>query len=87
VPQIGATIEEMQTLQAKFAAEAETVTTLRATIQSQIDGTWWVGPAAERFKGDWAGNFSPMLQQLSAALTELSTEVQRRAAAIEQAGG
>jgi len=86
MPQIGATIEEMQALQAKFASESETVNALRGTISSQVEGTWWVGPAAERFKGDWNGQYSPMLQRLSVALQELSREVQQRSQAIQSAG-
>ncbi len=87
MPQIGATIEEMQTLQAKFASESESVNSLRSTISSQVEGTWWVGPAAERFKGEWNGQFSPMLSRLAVALQDCSREVQQRTQAIQTAGG
>jgi uncharacterized protein YukE len=86
MPQIGATIEEMTTLQSTFSREAEDVTRLRSAITSQVGTTWWVGPAAERFKAQWDGEFAPMLDRLSQSLTECSQEVQRRSSAIQAAG-
>jgi len=84
--QIGAEIGEMQTLQATFTREAGTVQQLTSAISGQVGSTWWVGPAAERFKAQWEGEFRPMLLQLQQALQESSAEVQRRASAIEAAG-
>ena len=86
MPQIGATIEEMQTLQAAFTREAGTVDQLSSAISGQVTGTWWVGPAADRFKSEWEGEFKPMLARLSAALNECSQEVARRSEAIAAAG-
>lgn len=86
MPQIGATIEEMQALQAAFTRESATVEQLTSAISGQVGGTWWVGPAAERFKGQWEGEFKPMLMQLQQSLVECSQEVQRRSQAISQAG-
>ncbi|HEV7753845.1 MAG TPA: WXG100 family type VII secretion target [Baekduia sp.] len=86
MPQIGATIEEMQTLQAAFTRESGTVDQLSSSISGQVGSTWWVGPAADRFKSEWEGEFKPMLARLSAALTECSQEVSRRAEAISAAG-
>lgn len=86
MPQIGATIEDMQSLQATFTREAGTVEQLTASISGQVGNTWWVGPAAERFKSQWEGEFKPMLSQLQMSLQECSSEVQRRAEAIAAAG-
>jgi WXG100 family type VII secretion target len=86
MPQIGATIEEMQSLQATFVRESATVEQLTAAISGQVGSTWWVGPAAERFKSEWEGEFKPMLARLSQQLQECSQEVSRRADAISAAG-
>jgi uncharacterized protein YukE len=86
MPQIGATIEEMNALQAAFRRESTTVATLTNSISSQVSSTWWVGPAAERFRGTWEGEFRPMLARLQAELDNCSVEVGNRAAAITQAG-
>jgi uncharacterized protein YukE len=84
--QIGATIEEMQQLQATFTRESGTVQQLTTVISGQVGNTWWVGPAAERFKSQWEGEFRPMLGRLEASLQECSAEVQRRSQAIQEAG-
>jgi WXG100 family type VII secretion target len=86
MPQIGGTIEQMQSLQATFTREAGSVQELTSTISGQVGSTWWVGPAADRFKSQWDGEFRPMLQQLQQALQECSAEVQRRAQALVEAG-
>jgi uncharacterized protein YukE len=86
MPQIGATIEEMQQLQATFTRESANVAELTSTVSSQVGSTWWVGPAAERFKGQWDGEFRPMLQRLQQALDACSHEVQQRSSAIQAAG-
>jgi uncharacterized protein YukE len=77
--QIGATIEEMHQLQSTFSCEA-------TAVSGQVGNTWWVGPAAERFKSQWEGESRPMLAQLQNALQECSAEVQRRSQAIQEAG-
>lgn len=84
--QIGATIEEMHQLQSTFTRESGTVQQLTSAISGQVGNTWWVGPAAERFKSQWEGEFRPMLNQLQNALQECSAEVQRRSQAIQEAG-
>ena len=86
MPQIGATIEEMQQLQSTFIRESANVAELTSTLSSQVGSTWWVGPAAERFKGQWDGEFRPMLQRLQQALDACSHEVQQRSNAIQAAG-
>jgi uncharacterized protein YukE len=86
MPQIGATIEEMTALQAAFNRESATVANLTNSISSQVSGTWWVGPAAERFRGSWDGEFRPMLARLQAELDACAVEVSNRAQAISQAG-
>jgi WXG100 family type VII secretion target len=86
MPQLGATPEEMQTLQAAFTRESGTVDQLAATISSQLASTWWVGPAGDRFRSEWEGEFKPMLARLSTALQECAAEVGQRSAAFESAG-
>lgn len=86
MPQIGATIEEMHALQAAFSRESATVAGLTSSISSQVGNTWWVGPAADRFRGTWEGEFRPMLARLQAELEQCSNEVSNRAQALAEAG-
>ncbi len=84
--QIGATIEEMHALQAAFMRESGTVEQLSSAISGQVGNTWWVGPAAERFRGQWEGEFRPMLQALQTSLQDCSQEIARRTEAMQAAG-
>jgi WXG100 family type VII secretion target len=85
--QIGGSTEEMRQLQAAFSREAGTVQQLAGAITAQVGATWWVGPAADRFREQWAAEFRPMLTQLQEALAASSQEVGRHAEALMQAGG
>jgi uncharacterized protein YukE len=84
--QIGAEIGQMQSLQSTFTRESANVAELTSTLTAQVGQTWWVGPAAERFKGQWESEFRPMLQRLQESLDACSQEVQQRSHAIEAAG-
>jgi len=85
--QIGGSIEEMRQLQTAFAREASSVGQLAGTVTSQVSSTWWVGPAADRFRDQWTAEFRPMLLQLQEALNNSSQEIGRHAEALMQAGG
>ena len=84
--QIGGELEQMQVLKGTFDRESANVRELLATVRGQLDNTWWVGPAAERFRGAWAGEFEPMLNRLAESLDEAGIEVQRRRDALDAAG-
>jgi uncharacterized protein YukE len=84
--QIGAEMEQLQQLQQVFQQKAAAIDELKSAIDGQVGGTWWVGPAADRFRDQWNGSFKPNLTQLQQALTEASAEVQRRHAALQAAG-
>ena len=83
---IGAEMGQLQSLGRSFVRESQTVAQLTAAISGQVQSTWWKGPAAERFRASWEGEFAPTLRRLEAALLEASQEVDRRHAALLQAG-
>jgi WXG100 family type VII secretion target len=86
VSTIGAEMGQLQTLGQSFTRESQTVAQLTAAIGSQVNSTWWKGPASDRFRSAWEGEFAPTLRRLEAALQEASTEVNRRHSALLQAG-
>ena len=86
MPQIGAEMEQLDQLRQIFTQKASEIEQLKSAIDGQVNGTWWVGPAADRFKAEWAGSFKPNLTNLQSALTEASAEVGRRHAALQAAG-
>jgi WXG100 family type VII secretion target len=84
--QIGAELTQMQALQRTFEKNANETANLMGSIRSQLDGTDWKGPAADRFRNAWKGEFEPALKKLQDALTEAGQEVKRRHDALQQAG-
>lgn len=83
---IGADMGQLQSLKGTFDRESGTVAQLTGTITSQVGATQWQGPAADRFRQAWEGEFAPTLRRLEQALQEASAEVQRRHEALLQAG-
>ena len=83
---IGAEMGQLQQLGQRFMSESQTVAQLTSTISSQVNSTWWKGPAADRFRGSWESEFAPTLRRLEAALQQASGEINKRHEALTQAG-
>lgn len=83
---VGAELPQMQQLKRTFDKHTREVNALMASINRQVDATWWEGPAAKRFRDAWRSEFQPALRKLETALGQASTEVQRRHDAIQRAG-
>jgi uncharacterized protein YukE len=86
MPQIGGNIEQMQSLNQQFNKQAEQVDALIAAISGQLDNTWWIGPRAEAFKGEWGQKFVPTLKQLRDALRAAGQDVKTTAERLQAAG-
>lgn len=84
--QIGADIQQLEQLTRQFNTQAGQVDALIAAINNQIGGTWWVGPKAEKFKGQWNQEFVPTLKKLSEALRTAGQDVATTAQRIQAAG-
>ena len=84
--QIGAEMEQLDQLRQVFTQKASEIEQLMSAIDGQVGGTWWVGPAADRFRDQWNGSFKPNLRNLQSALTDASGEVARRHSALQAAG-
>jgi hypothetical protein len=86
MPAIGAEIDQLTSLKSCFDTQASNVNELTSQVRNQLAGTVWQGPASDRFRNAWAGEFEPMLKKLSTALVESGMEVARRREALVQAG-
>ena len=84
---LGANPEEMTVLHGRFTSSAGKVADLTARIQATVSSTTWTGPAAERFRGQWEGEFRSALTSLQAALEDNASFVRQRLDAIQQATG
>ena len=69
-----------------YAASKAAVHAYSEALRAQLDGTSWQGPAADRFRQAWEGEFEPNLAKLRTALQDAATEVARRRDALIQAG-
>ena len=83
---IGGEIEQLAQLKATFDRESKTVEDLTRVIRGQLQTTAWEGPAAERFRSMWSGEFEVSLRKLQQALVDAGAEVSRRQTALLQAG-
>ena len=84
--QVGGNLEQLTSLKGKFNTEAQDVQRLIASVSSALEATWWVGPAAERFKDAWRTEYVSALKKLDQALQEAGREVGNREQALRDAG-
>jgi uncharacterized protein YukE len=85
--QMGADLEQLGVLREVLLRQSAAIEELAGTLRTQLTGTTWHGPAAERFRGAWSSEFEPSLRRLQSALQEAGAEVGRRRDALLQAGG
>jgi uncharacterized protein YukE len=83
---IGAGIEELASLKARFETEQQTIEGLKSGIDGQLGSVYWEGPAAERFRDSWSGDYRPALDRLFASLGEAAAEIENRRQRLEAAG-
>lgn len=83
---IGGELGQLDALRVSFERQARAVEELGAAIRGDLGNTWWMGPAADRFRHNWEGEFEPSLRRLQAALQEAGAEVARRREALDRAG-
>ena len=81
---LGGDIEGMERLQGQLRQKGEHVQSLRSELTNIVQSTYWEGPAANRFKSEWNGQYSQSLQRLEQLLVDLGQEVQRRKDALVQ---
>ena len=84
---MGADLEQLGALREVLLRQSTVIEELSSTLRTQLSGTSWHGPAAERLRGAWASEFEPSLRRLQSALQEAGPEVGRRRDALLQAGG
>jgi hypothetical protein len=67
--------------------QSEAVRHVSATITSVLQGTTWVGPARDRFEGDWNGSFRVALDRLRDALDMAGRDCVARSVELERVMG
>lgn len=81
----GGDLGALDNLNTTFVREAGEVERLIASISGTLASTPWTGPASDRFRSDWEGQYVPMLRSLTQSLNQSAEVVRNRRTAIEQA--
>ena len=58
---------------------AQDLGSMVSDISALVDEVLWIGPAAQRFKGDWDGSLRPELSAACESLSDSARELHRRA--------
>lgn len=78
--QLGADVEQLDRLGAKFKEKATDIDQMQAQITAQLASTWWQGADAEAFRAQWNGELKGQLAKVKALLETTATTVIRQAA-------
>jgi len=84
---IGGALDEMARLKTNFDRQSGMVDELVTSLRTDLDSVYWKGPAADRFRSDWAAQYEPALRNLCNALADAGGEVHNCQQRLEQAGG
>lgn len=78
--QLGADVEQLDRLGAKFKEKAAEIGQMQSQIASQLSGTWWMGGDADKFRAQWDGDLKGQLTKLKALLETTAATIGRQAA-------
>ncbi|MBN9192436.1 alpha/beta hydrolase [Microbacterium sp.] len=86
----GADVAQLRDTAAELRRSAERLTSSRTELSATLAASPWSGPDAERFRGEWQGALSRILQDAGARLAAAADALERNAAdqeATSAAGG
>ena len=79
----GMNVEEVRRMSAQLREAAEEITRIEQELTRGLEDVDWTGPDADRFRGQWAGEMVPALQQIKNSVNELGDSADRNAAEQE----
>lgn len=77
--QLGADVEALDRMGAKFLQHAGQIEDTIRILAGEVEGAWWQGSDAERFRGEWNCTHRPNLTNLCQQLREVSNQVKAQA--------
>lgn len=77
--QLGADVDALDELSRRFTGSADQIGELISGLAAQIQSAWWVGGDADKFRGDWDGQYKPQLQSVCDRLRETAQAVTQQA--------
>jgi len=85
--QLGADVEQLDQLAARFRSTADEIGQMVNQLGTQIHSAWWQGPDADRFKSEWDGTYRAQLQNVCSRLQDTAQVITRQASQQRQASG
>ena len=77
--QLGADVEQLDSLARRFDQEAQTIENTISTITSQIGATWWQGSDADNFRNEWQTNYTASLRNVIQRLQDAASRCRAQA--------
>ncbi len=84
--QVGASLEQLDSLAAEFRRQSGSAAALRSSITGRLGDTEWIGASAQAFRDRWASEYEPVLRKLEQELGELGTYVSAKRDQLDAAG-
>jgi hypothetical protein len=81
----GADVEELQRIAGRFDAEATQLETATSKVTQGVQGQFWVGPVALRFKATWTQSHKAQLDIAARTLRDEAARLRNEAAQQNQA--
>ncbi|VXA98205.1 hypothetical protein ARTHRO9AX_10146 [Arthrobacter sp. 9AX] len=75
----GADVDQLRQLGNKLKSGASEIETQRATLTKLLHSTDWRGPDADKFKQEWDGQHTSLLNKVAEALKEAGTKATQNA--------
>ena len=85
--QLGADVEQLDTLARRFDEEAQKIENTVSVIASQVNSTWWQGTDADRFRNDWQTTYTTGLKNVIQGLQEAANRCRTQAQQQRQTSG
>ncbi len=83
----GANPDELEHLGLTLTRQIDAINGVLGSVGGVLRSTTWMGPARERFVGEWDGSFTAALQRLTQAFEAAGADCQRRAGDLRRVMG
>lgn len=81
----GMDIEQVRQLSRQMQQKADEIEQIRQQLTSLLNGTQWVGPDQQRYKGEWDSSCAPALSRVVETLRQAGQAADQNASQQEQA--
>ncbi|MET1089368.1 MAG: hypothetical protein ABWY04_19975 [Arthrobacter sp.] len=81
----GADVDQLRQLGNKLKSGASEIEAQRSTLTKALDSVNWLGPDADKFKGEWQSTHATLLTKVAEALREAGTKATQNAEQQTQA--